>query len=73
MYNDPFIFIKPDGSKIHCYGKIEIGSNFAITCKDEQFDGISADIDTQIYNTSNKICKYLYTNYNKDIEEIVTC
>lgn len=69
---DKFVFIKEDGSEIWCYGKIELDSNFSICCDDEEYDGIVADIDTDVQNTWTKICNYLLERYRKDITQITT-
>ena len=68
-----YIYKRPNGGKTFCYGDIKEDSNFAITCADEDYDGISADIDTSELNSWHKVCDYLYNNYHKQVEEVVAC
>ena len=57
--NDKYVFVKPDGGEIWCYGSVEWDSNFQICCDDEE-----------TYNTWDKVCQYVIENYRADIEEI---
>tara|TARA_R100001510_G_C7617916_1_gene179570 strand:+ start:120 stop:377 length:258 start_codon:yes stop_codon:yes gene_type:complete len=68
--NDKYVYVKPDGGEIWCYGSIEFDSNFQLCCDDEDFDGVVADCEGDIYNTWDKVCQYLMENYRSDIEEI---
>lgn len=82
-FNDKGVLVlkkkKPEGhfiqgsTHIDCYGKIEEDSNFEVICEDEMGDGIVNDIDTTVYNTWLKVCKYLVENYRTDIVEITSC
>tara|TARA_R110002020_G_scaffold60316_1_gene163596 strand:- start:522 stop:743 length:222 start_codon:yes stop_codon:yes gene_type:complete len=73
MSNTDYIYKRPDGGTTHCYGKIEDDSNFELVCADEDYDGIADDVDAEELNTWKKVCDYLYENYRKDVEEIVSC
>ena len=68
-----YIYKKPDGREIHCYGNIKDDSNFEIVHANEYYDAISGEIDSSKLNTWKKICDYLHKNHRKDIEQIVTC
>ena len=68
-----YVYERPNGGTTVCYGNIKEDSNFAITCADEDYDGISADIDASELNSWHKVCDYLYNNYHKQVEEVVTC
>ena len=68
--NDKYVFVKPNGGEIWCYGSIEWDSNFHLCCDDEEFDGVAADIDGEEHNTWDKVCQYVIENYRADIEEI---
>ena len=68
-----YIYKRPDGGTTHCYGKIKDDSSFEIICTNEEYDGIAGDIDAEEFNTWKKVCDYVYKNYRKDVEEIVTC
>ena len=68
--NDKYVFVKPDGGEIWCYGSIEWDSNFQLCCDDEEFDGVAVDIEGEKYNTWDKVCQYVIENYRADVEEI---
>ena len=73
MTTADYKYNKKDGGTIFCYGDIEWDSNFSVVCDNEEYDGITADIDVEVHNTWKKVCDYLVVNYRKDVEQIETC
>ena len=67
------MYIETVYKNVDCYGDIRLDSNFSVCCDDEDFDGIVADINTEQYNTWEKVVDYLLENFRKDIVEITTC
>ena len=71
--DDKFVYVKPNGGEIWCYGSIKFDSNFEVCCDDEDFDGVVVDCEGDKYDTWDKVCKYLMENYRSDLEQISTC
>ena len=71
--DEKYTYYNSDGSEIWCYGDIKWNSNFVITCDDEDGDGIAADIESEVYDTWDKVCEYLNENYPYKVEQIETC
>ena len=69
-----YTYKRQDDGTTDCYGLVEEGNNYEITCADEFADGIACDIEL---TTWPSICKYLERNYSAQygtqIEEIVAC
>lgn len=65
-----YIYLRKDGGETYCYGTVEEDSNFEISCANPAYDGVAADVATDIHNTWLKVCHYLETNYRPDIEQI---
>jgi len=71
--DDKYVYTKPNGGEIWCYGSIKFDSNFEVCCDDEEFDGVVVDCEGEKYNTWDKVCQYLMENYRTDLEQISTC
>jgi hypothetical protein len=66
-----YTYKRKDGGTTSCYGTICEDSNFSICCDNEFNDGIWTD-NTSL-TTWRKVCEYLESNYDTQIEQVEAC
>ena len=68
------VVIKYKGAEVHCYGKVEWDSNFAIVCDDEDYDGYYCDGNPNredfTFKNWTEVVHHLVDNYREDIVQL---
>lgn len=65
-----YVYKKPNGETISCYGECIPENNFDIVCDNEWYDGVWCGDDHHEVTTWRRLCEYLTETYRKDIVQI---
>ncbi len=70
MIKPTYIFNKPNGDTISCYGECIPENNYDLVCDDWDNDGTWCGDGIHEITTWKRLCQYLHDNYSNDIVQI---